>query len=197
MALIHSCGPIAQPIRQPQPDALTREDDRYLLLRERVKRARAVKGELFISLHVNSAPETSTHGLAVYTISEKSSDKEAEALANKENKADVIGGMDLSDTSQDVADILIDLANRETRAKSARFADLTVKDIGREVNLLSNSHRFAGFAVLKAPDIPSVLIELGFITNPREERELKSSAYQAKIVRAITRAADSYFTRNK
>jgi N-acetylmuramoyl-L-alanine amidase len=177
--------------------ALTRDDDRYLLLRDRVKRARKAKGDLFISLHADSAPTRYARGLSVYTISEKASDKEAEQLAAKENKADVIGGMDLSSASKDVADILIDLAGRETRAKSAKFADLAVRYLGREVHLLSNTHRFAGFAVLKAPDIPSVLIEIGFLTTPREEHLLKSTAYQAKVVHAVVKAIDSYFGKNK
>lgn len=177
--------------------ALTRRDDRYLLLRDRVKRARAAHGDLFISLHADSAPSREASGLSVYTISEKASDAESEALAAQANKADVIGGMDLSDASEDVAGILIDLAERETRAKSAEFAELAVGNLGREVELLSNTHRFAGFAVLKAPDIPSVLIELGFLTNAREERQIKSRSYEVRIVRSIAQAIDDYFTQRK
>jgi N-acetylmuramoyl-L-alanine amidase len=172
---------------------LTRTDDRYLFLRERVARARAAKGNLFISLHADSAPTREAQGLSVYTISETASDKEAAALAAKENKADVIGGMDLSDTSDDVADILIDLTQRETRAKSARFADLIIKDLGPEVSLLSNTHRFAGFAVLKAPDIPSVLVEIGFLTTPSEEHTLATPVHQAKVVHGMVKAINAYF----
>ena len=173
--------------------ALTRRDDTYLLLRERVKRARAAHGDLFISIHADSASSKSAKGLSVYTISEKASDKESEALAQEENRADIIGGMDLSGASDDVAGILIDLAERETRGKSTEFADLAVKYLGREVGLLSNSHRFAGFAVLKAPDISSVLVEIGFLTNPTEEKELKTRAYQQKVVKSLTEAIDAYF----
>jgi N-acetylmuramoyl-L-alanine amidase len=173
--------------------ALTRDDDRYLFLRDRVARARAAHGDLFISLHADSAPTRSARGLSVYTISETSSDKESAALAAKENKADVIGGMDLTDTSKDVADILIDLTQRETRAKSATFADIAIKSLGHEVHLLSNTHRFAGFAVLKAPDIPSVLVEVGFLTTPHEETELKSPVYQTKVVHGLVHAVDIYF----
>jgi N-acetylmuramoyl-L-alanine amidase len=176
---------------------LTRSDDRYLLLRERVRRARAAHGDLFISLHADSAPTRFARGLSVYTISEKSSDKESEALAAQENRADVIGGMDLSGASDDVAGILIDLAERETRTKSAEFADLAIKYLGREVGLLSNTHRFAGFAVLKAPDIPSVLVEIGFLTNPKEESLLKSRTYEMKVVRGLAQAVDEYFGRKK
>jgi N-acetylmuramoyl-L-alanine amidase len=177
--------------------ALTRDDDRYLLLRERVRRAREAKGDLFISLHADSAPARYARGLSVYTISETASDKTAEALAAKENKADIIGGMDLSGTSEDVANILIDLTQRETRAQSARFADLAIRNLSREVQLLSHTHRFAGFAVLKAPDIPSVLIEVGFLTNPSEERQLQSSAYEARIVHALVKSVEAYFGKKR
>jgi len=172
---------------------LTRTDDTYLLLGERVKRARAAHGDLFISIHADSSPIASARGLSVYTISGKASDKQSAALAEKENKADIIGGMDLSDTSKDVADILIDLTQRETRAKSCKFADLLVKNFRHEVTLVHHTHRFAGFAVLKAPDIPSVLIEVGFLSNQREEQLLKSASYQAKFLHGVVGAVDSYF----
>ncbi len=172
---------------------LTRTDDTYLLLGERVKRAREAKGNLFISIHADSSPVASAHGLSVYTISEKASDKQSAALAEKENKADIIGGMDLSDTSKDVADILIDLTQRETRAKSCKFAELLVKHFRHDVSLLNHTHRSAGFAVLKAPDIPSVLIEVGFLSNPREEKLLKSASYQEKFLHGVASAVDGYF----
>ncbi len=173
--------------------ALTRSDDRYLLLAERVRRARLAHGNLFISIHADSAPFDSARGLSVYTISDKASDKQSEALAAKENKADVIGGMDLSDTSKDVADILIDLTERETKLKSMKFADLLVKYIGHQITLLNHTHRFAGFAVLKAPDIPSVLIEVGFLTNQHEEHMLQTSEHKEKFVRGVVNAIDAYF----
>lgn len=174
---------------------LTRTDDRYLLLSERVKRAREAHGNLFISIHADSSSDEDASGLSVYTISEKASDKQSAALAEKENKADIIGGMDLSDTTQDVADILIDLTQRETRAKSNKFAAILVKNFGRAVPLLIHTHRQAGFAVLKAPDIPSVLIEVGFLTNPDEERELKSKAHEEKFLHGVIKSADKYFSR--
>lgn len=176
---------------------LTRDDDHYLFLRDRVKLAREAKGNLFISLHADSAPNHLAHGLSVYTISEKASDKEAEALAAKENKADVIGGMDLSDTSQDVADILIDLAERETRGKSAQFAKLVTHSLAKQIHLLSNTHRYAGFAVLKAPDIPSILVEVGFLSSPQEEKQLESESYRKKVVTGIANAVDGYFSKKK
>ncbi len=176
---------------------LTRSDDRYLFLRDRFKVARKEGAELFISLHADSAPGSEARGLSVYTISEKASDKEAEALAANENKADIIGGIDLSGTSEDVTDILIDLAERETRGNSTRFAKLLIRNLARDVELLNNPHRFAGFAVLKAPDVPSVLVELGFLSSTHEERLLESDAYRRKVVGGIARAIDDFFEDKK
>lgn len=176
---------------------MTRSDDRYLFLKERVQIARAAKGSLFISLHADSAPSRTASGLSVYTISEKASDKESEALAAKENKADVIGGIDLSNTDEDVADILIDLAERETRGKSAQFAKQVIRSLSREIQLLSNTHRYAGFAVLKAPDIPSILVEVGFLSSPQEERLLESDSYRKKVARGLANAVDAYFSKKK
>lgn len=176
---------------------MTRSDDRYLFLRDRVKIARQAKGNLFISLHADSAPSRTARGLSVYTISETASDKEAEALAAKENKADVIGGMDLSATSPDVADILIDLTERETRGKSAQFATLVIRALSREISLLANTHRQAGFAVLKAPDIPSILVEVGFLSSPEEEKQLESETYRRKVAKGLANAIEQYFARRK
>lgn len=174
---------------------LTRDDDEFIMLRERVAIARKANASLFISLHADSAEELAARGLSVYTVSEKASDKEAESLAARENKSDIIGGMDLSGERPDVADILISLAQRETKNNSATFADLLVVNLDDRVRMLPNSHRFAGFAVLKAPDIPSVLIEIGFLSHPQEEKELKSKTYRDKVVDGITVGVESYFRR--
>jgi N-acetylmuramoyl-L-alanine amidase len=174
--------------------ALTREDDRYLLLRERVLKARAMHGALFISLHADSDPTREARGLSLYTISDEASDQLSANLAARENRADIIGGMDLRDQSKEVGDILIDLARRETRAKSSQFAEDFVRAFARaQVVMLAKPHRFAGFAVLKAPDIPSVLIELGFLTNPGEEKIVESDKHAQKIVGALAKAIDRYF----
>ncbi len=174
---------------------LTRDDDEFIMLRERVAIARKAGASLFISLHADSAEELAARGLSVYTVSEKASDKEAESLAARENKSDIIGGMDLSGERPDVADILISLAQRETKNNSATLADLLVVNLDDRVRMLPNSHRFAGFAVLKAPDIPSVLIEIGFLSHPQEEKELKSKTYRDKVVDGITVGVESYFRR--
>ncbi len=172
---------------------LTRSDDNFIMLRKRVDIARKAGASLFISLHADSSEEDAARGLSVYTVSEKASDKEAEALAARENKSDIIGGMDLSDERPDVADILISLAQRETKNNSATFADLLVISLSDRVRMLPNSHRFAGFAVLKAPDIPSVLIEIGFLSHPQEEKMLKSKSYRDKVIDGITVGIESYF----
>ncbi len=172
---------------------LTREDDRFIMLRQRVAIARKAGANLFISLHADSAPDMEARGLSVYTVSEKASDEETEALAARENKADVLAGVDLSEERDDVAGILISLAERETKNRSATLADLLVTRLEDKVHLLPNTHRFAGFAVLKAPDIPSVLIEIGFLSHPEEEKLLKSKAYREKVTSGIAEGIDAYY----
>jgi len=171
---------------------LTRDDDEYITLRGRVDIARKAQASLFISLHADSAPDA-VRGLSVYTVSEKASDAEAEALAARENKSDVLSGMDLSEERKDVADILISLAERETKNRSATLADVLVTSLDGKVHLLSNSHRFAGFAVLKAPDIPSVLVEIGFLSHPKEEKLIRSKTYRDKVTAGIAAGVDRYF----
>jgi N-acetylmuramoyl-L-alanine amidase len=176
---------------------LTRERDIFLRLRSRVEAARSAAADLFVSLHADALKNRKVRGAAVYTLSEVSSDKEAAELAAKENKADVIAGVDLTHENPVVANILIDLAQRETMNYSARFATLLVTQLRRTGKTLRNAHRFAGFAVLKAPDIPSVLIEMGYLSNPKEERLLRQPAYQRKLADAIARAMDGYFEARK
>jgi N-acetylmuramoyl-L-alanine amidase len=176
---------------------LTRDRDDFIRLRKRVEIARKAGGSIFISLHADSANDMAARGLSVYTLSENASDAEAAALAARENKADVIAGIDLSDERKDVADILISLAERETKNRSATLADLIVTALDDKVRLLPNSHRFAGFAVLKAPDIPSVLIEIGFLSHPQEEKLIQSKSYQDKVIGGIASGVDAYFRMEK
>lgn len=172
---------------------LTREDDRFIVLRQRVVIARKAGASMFISLHADSAPVDDASGLSVYTVSEEASDAEAESLAARENKADVLAGVDLTEERNDVAGILISLAERDTKNRSATFADLLVTRMDGMVELVPNAHRFAGFAVLKAPDIPSVLVEIGFLSNPEEEKLLKSKNYRDKVTSGIATGIDAYF----
>lgn len=173
---------------------LTRSRDIFVRLRDRVAVARDAGADLFISVHADSVVNRKTRGLSVYTLSEKASDKEAAKLAAKENKADLIAGIDLSTESTDVTSILLDLAQRETMNQSALFATDLVKELRREVKLLRNTHRFAGFAVLKAPDMPSVLVEAGFLSNRQDERNLLSRKYRQGLANAIVRGIDRHFS---
>ncbi len=172
---------------------LTRSTDIFIPLRDRVKIARKYKADLFLSIHADSAKNRSAKGLSVYTLSETASDKEAAALAERENKADVVAGLNLVEHSKEVSDILINLAQRETMNRSSEFATFMVKEMKNSVKLVDNTHRFAGFAVLKAPDVPSVLLEMGYLSNRTEERLLKQQTYRRKLANATKKAVDDYF----
>ena len=176
---------------------LTRSTDEFIPLRDRVKIARKYKADLFISLHADSTKNRSAKGLSVYTLSETASDKEAAALAERENKADVIAGLNLVEHSKEVSDILINLAQRETMNRSSEFATFMVQEMRDEAKLVNDTHRFAGFAVLKAPDVPSVLLEMGYLSNRVEERLLKQQSYRKKLAAATTRAINRYFENMK
>lgn len=173
---------------------LTRTTDVYIPLRERFGLAREKGADLFISLHADSHNNPLTRGASVYTLSEKASDAEAEALAAKENKSDIIAGVDLSKQSNVVSNILIDLAQRDTKNMSSRFASLLVRELKEQTMLLGNTHRYAGFAVLKAPDVPSVLVEMGYISSSKDEALLSSSGHQKRLARAVRQAVENYFS---
>ncbi len=173
---------------------LTRDSDIFLELRQRVDVARRAEADVFISLHADSLPKKSSlRGASVYTLSEVASDKEAAALARKENRADLIAGVDLKNETDDVTSILIDLAQRETMNHSVLFARQLMPELGKVTRLIKNTHRFAGFRVLKAPDIPSVLVELGYLSNTYDEKNLGSSKWRTEISKAITKGLDGYF----
>lgn len=174
---------------------LTRDRDVFVRLRDRVAIARKLGADLFISIHADSMPNNRVRGASVYTLSEKASDAEAAALAEKENKVDLIANMDLSVETPEVANILLDLAQRESMNRSAQFAELLARELKRETRLLTNTHRFAGFAVLKAPDVPSVLVELGFLSNSKDAQLLRRKSHQVKLAAGISRAVDTYFAR--
>ncbi|WP_237051501.1 N-acetylmuramoyl-L-alanine amidase [Magnetospirillum sp. ME-1] len=175
---------------------LTRDRDVFIRLRERIAIARAQGADLFISLHADAVQNPQIRGLSVYTLSRNASDAEAQALAEKENKADLIAGIDLTHESADVANILIDLAQRETMNRSAGFAAELVDEVGQEMDLLGNTHRFAGFAVLKAPDVPAVLVEMGYLSNEAEERMLRQPQYRARLAKSVAKAVERFFPPN-
>jgi N-acetylmuramoyl-L-alanine amidase len=173
---------------------LTREGDEYIPLRERVAKARKLGGDVFISLHADSLRHAEMRGASIYTLSEKASDQEAAKFAAQENKADILVDTDLSQHDAMVATILIDLAQRDTNNKSIALADVLAEELARVTSLVRRHRRFAGFAVLKSPEVPSVLLELGYLSNPDDARNLAEPDYRAKLGQAIVRSLDRYFT---
>jgi N-acetylmuramoyl-L-alanine amidase len=172
---------------------LTRTSDEFVALQDRVARARAADGDLFLSIHADALPDPDMRGASVFTLSEKASDAQAAALAARENKVDLIAGIDLSRHAPEVSSILIDLARRQTNNQSIQLARHLVDDLGRDVAMLNHSHRSAGFAVLKAPDIPSALVEMGCLSNRAEERALRTPTYRRKVAAGIARSINDYF----
>jgi len=175
--------------------AMTREDDRFLVLAERREIARRLKADLFISIHADSAENNGARGGSVYTLSEVASDKVAAQLAIKENRADILNGVDLGGETSDVSSILIDLTQRETMNISSAFAGLLQREMADSVLTRNNYHRFANLMVLKAPDVPSVLIETGYVSNPDDAQMLFSKDGQKRIAVAVRRAIEAHFAR--
>jgi N-acetylmuramoyl-L-alanine amidase len=175
---------------------MTRTDDTFIELSERVQIARQHRAQLLISIHCDALArgEGAAEGATVYTLSDQASDAEAQRLADAENRADVIAGVDLADEPGEIADILIDLAQRETKSFSATFARNVVKDMGTAARMHKHPLKSAGFRVLKAPDVPSVLIELGYVSNARDLKQLVSETWRSHTADAITHAVQAYFT---
>ena len=171
---------------------LSRDDDRYLRLRERIQLARSREADVFISLHADAAPSAKAYGLSIFTLSDTASDKEAALLAKKENQADLIGGPDLAVEDPQAADELLRMFQRESMNQSTYLASAILNQIGDLPGGTKRGHRFAGFAVLKAPDMPSVLVEMGFVTNRRDESNLKKESYRRKVVERLARAIIAY-----
>jgi N-acetylmuramoyl-L-alanine amidase len=177
---------------------MTREDDTFLALRERVAFAQKKGAGVFLSIHADYFPQEidKTTGATVYTLSEQASDEEARALAAKENFSDALAGIELpSDSDEVLANILIDLAQRETKNRSAVFARSIVGELAARSTLHSRMIKSAGFRVLKAPDIPSVLLELGFLSNPDDEKLLTSQAWRERTAEAVVKSIDVYFAK--
>lgn len=173
---------------QPQMNAkLTRENDEFLPLGERVTRGRNAKADMFISIHADSAPNPTARGLSAYTLSDHATDAFSKQLAQRENLADQIGGVDLSDADQHVAAILMDMATHQARDTAQRTKVSLVRGVGREWRLLNNPLRAANFAVLRAPDVPSILIETGFLSNSQDEAILRQPMQREKIARLLAR----------
>ncbi|MDB5580383.1 MAG: N-acetylmuramoyl-L-alanine amidase [Bradyrhizobium sp.] len=176
---------------------MTRTDDTFIPLADRVKAARNQSAALFVSIHADALPrrEGDAQGATIYTLSDKASDAEAERLAEAENKADAIGGVNLTEEPTEVADILIDLAQRETRTFSNRFARLLVGEMKPNVRMHKHPLKSAGFKVLKAPDVPSVLIELGYVSNKADLEHLVSENWRSRTVGSMAQAIDAFFAK--
>ncbi len=175
--------------------ALTREDDKFLVLQERYGIARKLKANLFISVHCDSVGSGDASGATVYTLSEVASDKESARLAARENKADIISGVNLASTSADISSILIDLTQRETMNSSASFARLLGREAQPLMPVKANFHRMASLVVLKAPDMPSILFETGYISNPKDAAFIDSREGRQRIAESVRRAVDIHFAR--
>lgn len=175
---------------------MTRTDDTFIPLVDRIRMARIRQAALFVSIHADAIKrgEGEAQGATIYTLSETASDAEAGRLAETENRADVIAGIDMSHEPGDVADILIDLAQRETKVFSLHFAKSLVADMRKVARMHKNPMKSAGFKVLKAPDVPSVLIELGYVSSKDDLKQLTSGSWQAKTAGAIGLAIDNFFS---
>jgi N-acetylmuramoyl-L-alanine amidase len=172
---------------------LTRTTDEFVQLQDRVARARSSNGDLFLSLHADAIPNPAVRGASVFTLSEQASDRQAAELAARENKADMVAGIDLSRHAPEVSNILLDLARRQTNNMSIGLARKLVGELAHDVRMMQNSHRSAGFAVLKALDIPSALVELGCLSNREEDALLRATPYQRKVSSGIVRSVNGYF----
>lgn len=177
--------------------AMTRTDDRFVALGERVRMARKEGAALFVSIHADALAarsENDVRGATVYTVSDTASDAEAAKLADSENRADAIAGVDLSSEPEEVADILIDLTQRETKNFSAHFARAVVNELKVAAKLHKHPLKSAGFKVLKAPDVPSVLIELGYVSNRQDLKLMTSEAWRVRTSEAVAQAVNAFFS---
>jgi len=175
---------------------MTRSDDTFIALADRVRMARAAGAALFMSIHADALPrrEGDAQGATIYTLSETATDREAERLAEQENRADVIAGVDLKSEPDDVAGILLDLAQRETKTFSVQFAHKLLADLKAATRLHKNPLKSAGFRVLRAPDVPSVLLELGYVSNKQDLQSLLSDAWRNRTADSVAQAVDGYFS---
>jgi N-acetylmuramoyl-L-alanine amidase len=176
---------------------MTRTDDTFIALDDRVRIGRSQAAALFVSIHADYLPhgEGDVQGATIYTVSDKASDAEAARLAESENRADAIGGVNLTQEPTEVADILIDLAQRETRTFANRFAHLLMSEMKRATRLHKHPLKSAGFRVLKAPDVPSVLVELGYVSNKADLDHLTSDSWRSKTVGSMAQAIDVFLAK--
>ena len=174
---------------------LTRVDDKYLYLRERIKFAENAKADLFISIHADASKNRKASGFSIFSLSDKASDKEAKQLAERENKSDFIGGLKIQHSDPLIKDNLIKIFQRQTMNESAKIANIVIRNI-KNLSIKNRGHRNAGFVVLKSITTPSILVELGFITNKKEEKLLNNKSYLTKISKIISLSIFNYFNQN-
>ncbi len=173
---------------------MTRTGDSFVSLRDRVRLAREREADIFIAIHADIVRGQSARGATIYTLSDKASDAEAAALAHRENRADIIAGIDLEAGNEEVTGILIDLVQRESKTHSVFFAKQAVAEMRAVTGFTGKPLRSAGFVVLKAPDVPSVLVELGYLSSKTDEEQLNSQAWRDRTAAALARAIDKYFS---
>ena len=172
---------------------LTRSRDVFIPLAERVGHAQRRGAALFVSMHADALPDHSVRGASVYTLANTASDAQTAVLAQRENSADRFLGTEFHDTPPEVARILASLVRQETRTGSARIAHTLVQSLDRSLPMLPNPARHAGFQVLKAADMPSVLVEMGFMSNAQDEAALRKEAHRKLVAEAMKRAVDGWF----
>ncbi len=184
--------------RQPGMRAiLIRDSDHFIVLRDRIKIARKAKADMFLSVHADAYQNRNVRGSSVYVLSERgASDEASKWLANQENAADLMGGVSLVDKDETLARVLLDLSQSATIDASSKVADSVLTEIRQVAPVHKNSVQYARFVVLKSPDIPSILVETAFISNPREERRLNDAVYQNKLAKAMTKGIRNYFSKN-
>ena len=171
---------------------LTRTDDRYLYLRERINFAEKLKADLFISIHADASKNRKASGFSIFSLSNKASDKEAKKLAQRENNSDFIGGLKIRHSDPLIKDNLIKIFQRQTMNESSKIANIVIKNI-KKLSINNRGHRNASFVVLKSLTTPSILVELGFITNKKEEKLLNDKRYLIKISKIISLSIFNYF----
>ena len=172
---------------------MTRTRDVYVDHKERIRIARAGGADLFISIHADSAGNKTARGASVYTLADRAKNR-SKRIVNSQNW---IMDVDLTEQSDPVGDILVDLAQRSTSTQSEKFADTLLQELGGATHLIGNSHRRAGYFVLLAPDVPAVLLEMGFLSNTKDEKLLKNAAHRKKVLKSVTRSINKYFDGQK
>lgn len=177
--------------------AMTRDSDRFLVLEERAGIARQLKADLFVSIHADAAETPDAHGATVYTLSDRGSDAVADQVAQRENRADDVNGVALGGKSSAVATILVDLSRREMRERSQRFSDLVVREGQGALTFHANPQRQAAFVVLKSLDLPSVLVEAGYISSPDDARRLIDPAWRKQFAARVAQAVEIFLARQE